>query len=93
MIQECLEVFQEQLKNKGERFILDIYTPADGTYILVDKQGEVKEVLQIKMNKKQRELEGRGNEYFPDICFYDYYSQLISMNKPIDAKKVVHSNN
>lgn len=93
MIQECLEVFQEQLKNKGEKFILDIYTPADGTYIFVNKQGEVKEVLQIKMNKKKKELEGRGNEYFSDICFYDYYSQLISMNKPMDAKKVIHSNN
>lgn len=93
MIQECLEVFQDELKKKGERFILDTYIPSDGTYILVDSQGNVKEILQIKMDKKKGELEGKRNEYFPVICFYDYYSQLISMNKPMDSKKVIHSNN
>ncbi len=93
MIQECLEVFQEQLNKKGERFILDTYTPTNGTYILVDKQGEVKEILQIKMNKQKREIEGRGNEYFPDICFYDYYSQLISTQKKMDEDRKIHSNN
>lgn len=93
MIQECLEVFQKQLKNKGEKLILDTYVPKDGTYILVNEQGEVKEILQIKMDKKKREIEGRGNEYFPDICFYDYYSQLISTQKNMDKGKKIHSNN
>lgn len=32
MLKECLEVFEDNLKKKGEALILDSYVPADGTY-------------------------------------------------------------
>ncbi|MDD3137872.1 MAG: type I-B CRISPR-associated protein Cas8b/Csh1 [Lachnospiraceae bacterium] len=92
MLKECLEVFEHELNQKKERLILDSYIPADGTYLIVDKEGNIKPAVEIKMDKKTRILD-RTNPLFPQICFYDYQSRLISMNKPIDGKKVIHSNN
>ena len=49
----------------------------------------------IKEDKKKKTLEGINESDFlyRDICFYDYHSRLISMDKPQDSKKIVHSNN
>lgn len=38
-------------------------------------------------------LDGRDSPKYLDFCFLDYYSKLIDMNKPIDQKKIIHSNN
>lgn len=94
MLKECLEVFECELKRAGEgdKLILDSYIPADGTYLIVDKNGNPGEPIEIKLDKKTRTV-NRTSPYFKKICFYDYHSQLISMNKPMDAKKVIHSNN
>lgn len=94
MLRECLEVFEYELKRGGEgdKLILDSYIPADGTYLIVDKNGNPGEPIDIKLDKKTRTV-NRTSPYFKKICFYDYHSQLISMNKPMDAKKVIHSNN
>ena len=91
MFEECLEVFKAELQKKGESIILDEYIPADGSYLIVKKDGSVK-CLEVKMNKKTRTLDKSDGD-FPKICFYDYHSKLISMNKPVDPKKVIHSNN
>lgn len=91
MLRECLDVFQHQLNEKSEKLILDSYIPADGTYLIVDKDGNIKTAIEIKMDKKTRKVE-RSSTYFPQICYYDYHSQLVSMNKPI-SNKIVHSNN
>lgn len=92
MLKECLEVFEHELNKNSENLILDSYMPADGTYVIVDRDGNMKEPVEIKMDKKTREVD-RSNPDFPKICFYDYHSQLVSMNKPVDGKKIVHSNN
>lgn len=94
MLKECLEVFEYELKRAGEgdALILDSYIPADGTYLIVDKNGNPGEPIEIKLDKKTRTV-NRTSPYFGKICFYDYHSQLISMNKPMDTKKVIHSNN
>lgn len=94
MLKECLEVFEHELRKAGEgdELILDSYIPADGTYLIIDKEGNSGEPIDIKLDKKTR-MVSRTNQYFDKICFYDYHSQLISMNKPMDAKKVIHSNN
>ncbi|MBC5997675.1 type I-B CRISPR-associated protein Cas8b/Csh1 [Romboutsia ilealis] len=96
MLHDCIEVFEKQLKVSGDKLIIDTYVPADGTYIivsLIDGKFSIKEFFDIKYNKKLGELEGRANIYFEDICNYDYNSKLIDMNKPIDSKKIIHSNN
>lgn len=95
MLKECLEVFGEVLakeRQRGKDIILDSYIPADGTYIFVDGQGNMREPVEIKLNKKTREIESSSSD-LKEVCFYDYHSQLVSMNKPMDGKKVIHSNN
>lgn len=100
MLQDCLEVFEAfEKKQKGEAgdeqdIVIDRYVPKDGTYILVNLQnGTVSAPIDIRYDKKTRELEGKTNSLYRHIQFYDYYSSLIDMNKPIDGKKVIHSNN
>lgn len=92
MLKECIEVFEHQLKEKKGMLVLDTYVPAEGTYLIVGQDGNIKEKIDIKKDKKTKEIDKSSN-YFNDICFYDYQSQLISMNKPMDTKKVIHSNN
>lgn len=95
MLKECLEVFGEILekeRKKGKDIILDSYIPADGTYIFVDKDGNIKENIEVKLDKKTRRAV-YSNSDTRELCFYDYHSQLVSMNKPIDGKKIIHSNN
>lgn len=91
MFEECLEVFTEMLKNE-DNLILKGYIPADGSYVIVKNDGTVKNA-DIKFDKKTRNLNCTDDTLLNDICFYDYHSKLISMNKPIDIKKVIHSNN
>lgn len=95
MIQDCLEVFEEQLE-KDDSIVLKSYMPVDGTYVILKPTEDdfvVEDIVDIKYNKKKDELEGRNNIHFNNLCFYDYNSKLIDMNKPIDPKKIIHSNN
>ena len=91
MLKECLEVFGEILEKeqkKGKDIILDSYIPADGTYIFVDKDGNLKESIEVELDKKTRRPV-YSNSDTRELCFYDYHSQLVSMNKPIDGKKIL----
>ena len=100
MLKDCLEIFSEELRRAeketgdGDRLVLDTYVPADGTYVLVDSHGQVRSYT-IKMDKKKRIVEQNpeDSEARKKICFYDYHSRLVSMDKPQDPKKVIHSNN
>lgn len=93
MFEECLDVFKRELEDDSG-LILDEYIPADGSYIIVDAEGKIKNYQDIKLDKKKRGTKDAviKGSHFRDICFYDYHSKLISMNKPIDSK-VIHSNN
>lgn len=79
----------------ADALILDNYIPADGDYIVVKKDGSVVR-CSIKMDKKAgrpvKDLSD-GDSQYEDIVFYDYHSRLVSMDKPQDPKKVIHSNN
>lgn len=97
MLRDCLEIFDEEMKRvekrtgDGDRLILDNYILSNGVYILVKKSGEV-ETCSIKINKKTKELE-RIPANYEELCFFDYHSRLVSMDKPQDSKKIIHSNN
>lgn len=96
MLKDCLEVFKTLLDKNGDKFIMDSYIPADGTYVLVEPKNdsfEIRESINIRLDKKTKEISGKSNSSFQKICTYDYNSKLIDMNKPIDGKKVIHSNN
>ena len=96
MLKDCLKVFENILeKSTGDKLILDSYIPADGTYIIVskkDEEYEIKDTINIKLDKKTKKID-KSNKYYEDICKYDYNSKLIDMNKPIDGKKIIQSNN
>lgn len=96
MIKECLEVFSEFAGPQEDRLVIESGIPADGTYVLVGREHEkyeVKDIFDIKNDKKSRKIIGKSNIHYEDICFYDYYSRLLEMNKPVDPKKTIHSNN
>lgn len=61
------------------------YSPKEGLYILFD--GDSHEEILIE---KKGEYAG---ELFESIRTMDFYSSLIEMNKPVDKKKKIHSNN
>lgn len=96
MLQEALEVFKQQLQEEGgERLVLDAHIPKDGTYRLIemaDGEWKIRKPLDIVFNKKKGILTGTTKGNYRLIQELDYYSKLVEMNKPIDAKKVIHSN-
>ncbi|MCB2358688.1 CRISPR-associated protein Cse4 [Clostridium estertheticum] len=87
MIKGCLESFKEMYDEKGEKLITDSYVLGEGSYVLVDEHGEIVEILEV--DKKNSDKTGRYYEF----AEMDYLSKLVSMDKPVDQKKVIHSNN
>ena len=93
MVGEILEVFKKKYEKYGDKLILDQYIPKDGTYILVDyNTWEIIKKIEIKYDKKTKEIAAKLDKDFDFISACDYYSSLLDMNKPMDPKKVIHSN-
>lgn len=92
MLNECLDVFDKIFKTFQikEDVILSQYILSNGTYLIVDNDNDIK-VIEINFDKKLKKID-KSNIYFNDVCFYDYHSRLISMDKPI-KNKIIHSNN
>lgn len=82
MIDECMKVFK---KNPPD-IVHDIHDVGD--YIVVNKDDTVNFVS----FKKGTRL-NKNDKLYKNICFYDYHSSLINMNKAQDNKKIIHSNN
>lgn len=95
MLYDCMKVFDHVLSEKGERWLLDSYIPKDGTYILInmDRDFQPEEYVDIIRDKKTEEISGRTHRDFRFFQFLDYNSKLVEMNKPVDPKKTIHSNN
>lgn len=76
------------------KLLVDNYVPKDGTYVLInmDQNFQCDAVLEIKYDKKRGELQGKNDRRYNYIRYLDYNSKLIEMNKPIDTKKIIHSN-
>ena len=93
MIDEALEVFKKIYDKEGEKLVVNKHIPKDGTYILVNiKSGKIIEKLNIFYDKKAKKVDGEFNQYYSYIRAFDYYSNLVDMNKPMDPKKTIHSN-
>jgi len=86
MLKDCLESFKAIYDEKGDNLIIDSYVLSEGSYVLVDKNGEI-EVLEV--DKKISDKTGK----YHDFIQMDYLSKLVDMNKPIDSNKIIHSNN
>ena len=93
MIDEALEVFRKIYDKEGEELVVSKHIPKDGTYILVNiKSGKIMETLNISYDKKTKKVDGELNQYYDYFRAFDYYSNLVDMNKPMDSKKTIHSN-
>jgi len=93
LIDEALEVFRKIYDKEGEELVVSKNIPKDGTYILVNiKSGKIIEKLDISYDKKTKKIDGELNQYYSYFRAFDYYSNLVDMNKPMDPKKTIHSN-
>ena len=93
MIDEALEVFKKIYDKEGEKLVVNKHIPKDGTYILVNiKSGKIIKTLSISYDKKSKKVDGELNPYYGYFRAFDYYSNLVDMNKPMDPKKTIHSN-
>ena len=93
MINEALEVFKKIYNKEGEELVVSKHIPKDGTYILVNIESEkIINNLHIAYDKKNKKIDGELNQYYSYIRAFDYYSNLVDMNKPMDSKKTIHSN-
>ena len=93
MINETLEVFKKIYDKEGEELVVSKHIPKDGTYILVNiESGKIIENLNIAYDKKNKKIDGELNQYYSYIRAFDYYSNLVEMNKSMDQKKTIHSN-
>ncbi|MBW4827366.1 MAG: type I-B CRISPR-associated protein Cas8b/Csh1 [Clostridiaceae bacterium] len=95
MLKDVIKTFKKEYEEKGEEYITDSYIPADGEYIIVDtfeNNFNILDRFDIKIDKKTRKVDD-SNQYFDFVRKSDYMSKLLDMNKPIDPKKIIHSNN
>lgn len=96
MLQEALEIFEKKLR-KNSRIIIDSHTLKDGTYRLIEigdnDNWKITKTLNVYFDKKSKEMVGHNDEDYFFIQELDYYSKLLEMNKPIDPKKIIHTNN
>lgn len=96
MLQECLEVFETLMEEKGDRVITDAYVPKDGTYRLVeitDSEFRVINTVEISYDKRNNCITGSTESDYGFLAILDYYSKLVDMNKPVDSSKTIHTNN
>ena len=79
-----------------DKLLFDNYILADGMYVIVNYLNGVFTITSktsIKLDKKERTIAQQGTSEYERLCKLDYYSRLIEMNKPVDSKKQIHSNN
>lgn len=89
MINEICKIFSKEYEKRGDALIVDNYTLSPGDYaeFTLDDNGDDIEIFNV--NKKTDKLQ----DDYRKFAELDYVSGLISMNKPIDPAKIIHSNN
>lgn len=88
MLNDCMDKFYIIYDADKENYILDDYYLSEVTYLLVNENGDIEK--EFKVNKKNND---KTYDYYDEFAEMDYLSKLIDMNKPIDPKKIIHSNN
>lgn len=86
LLNELIAIFDKAYKVKGDQLIVDSYLLKPGAYIKVDSSNQ----WQIKCYDRKSSPDEEEYRWF---ARRDYLSGLLAMNKPIDPKKKIHSNN
>ncbi len=87
MLKECIEIFKKEYDDKGEALLTDSYILGRGDYFIVKSNGDYSHIKVDKNTVPQTE------ENYDYLAQRDYLSGLLSINKPIDGTKKIHSNN
>jgi len=85
MICDLLDTYRKN--SEGDRMVLDSYTLPSGLYIRLHTDDRGADELLVDKNTPHS---GELYNWFKTV---DFYSRLIEMNKPVDPKKKIHSNN
>lgn len=85
MILDLLAVYRNN--TDGDRLAIDNYQLKEGLYFKLYGSQQEPEVLKIEKKTAY------SDELWEFIRTADFYSQLVDMNKPVDPKKQIHSNN
>lgn len=85
MFYDLLETYRNN--SEGDIKALDSYSLPDGLYLRLHLDGEEMDELVVDKNTT------RSGSLYNWFKISDFYSRLIEMNKPIDPKKKIHSNN
>lgn len=86
MIQDIMAVFDDMYAKHGENLVIDNYILAPGTYVILSVTEGIKQLYEVDRNTLPTE------DLYSYFTVRDYYSKLLDMNKPIDGKKIIHSN-
>ncbi|SMC24914.1 CRISPR-associated protein Csh1 [Clostridium acidisoli DSM 12555] len=88
MLKDCMDKFYGIYDEDKEDYIFEDYYLKEGTYLLVNENGDVEKEFKVTKNNNDKTY-----DYYDKFAEMDYLSKLIDMNKPIDPSKVIHSNN
>lgn len=86
MIKDVLSVFERKYEQRGDRLITDNYQIGEGTYVVLSLTEGIKQIYEVT-----REVD-TTDDLYNYFAIRDYYSKLLDMNKSIDNKKIIHSN-
>ncbi|RMD04168.1 hypothetical protein D9O40_02750 [Clostridium autoethanogenum] len=89
MINEICKIFGRGYEKKGDALIVDNYTLSPGDYVKFTLEDSGDKVEIFSVDKKT----DRSQDDYRKFAEMDCISGLISMNKPVDPAKVIHSNN
>ncbi len=87
MINDLVQLFKKAYERFGDSIILDSYHPKPGLYMKIDKASKPQKLV---IGKERPEGTPELYKWFRDR---DYCSTLVDMNKSVDPKKKIHSNN
>ena len=104
MLKDLIKIFEKSYKKYGDKIILDRYELKPGLYVRIGKSGEFNDKNLIIIKKRDKKTKNiyktqedeyinKNIELYRWFKYRDYYSNLLDMNKPIDPKKKIHSNN
>ena len=89
MIEDLIRVFEKRYKMYGDDLLLEDYKLEDGIYVLYNLNKTDKPLAEFEVSKENSCVD---NKYYKNITRYDYYSKVMEMNKAIDDKKKIQSN-
>lgn len=95
LLKECISIFEQYAGNNVDKLILDNYSPAEGIYVILRETQDgfqEEEKYEVKQDRKTKRSD-LSDTALHTISHLDYNCRLVDMNKAVDSKKIIQSNN